>query len=418
MPSIINTEFHCNLASAFRKSIADNNVYMIIGQDTPWPNDSVPPTPKNNVEETLSVFRDALAAKRVQVTDVSLMAPRIDWVGGTVYAEYDSEDEDLFSKNFYILTDEMKVYKCIHNNNGAVSTVKPTSTITTVILTADGYRWKYLYTLQSADIAKFLTPEYMPVQVSTNELSDQFIAQQVTNAGGIVSIEVLNGGSGYTNATVTITGDGRDAIATATISAGVIQRITISDEGTAYSYANVTITGNGSGATARANVSPIGGHSSNAVNELGARYLSLAASFDGALEGIPTDVQFRKVSLVSGMRDSVGDGEFTGDITPMCYTLNHTGVTGSFVDGETVTIGASASGRVLQVGPNTILVSSIAGVIEPFGNIIGTSATSYYSSTISPMAIPYTGAVIYTENRQPIPRSLAQTEKITVLFKL
>ena len=71
---------------------------------------------------------------------------------------------------------------------------------------------------------------------------------------GISSIQVTNPGTGYTSApTVTITGDGVGATATASIVNGRIQSIDITNRGINYTRAIVTISGgNGYGATAAA----------------------------------------------------------------------------------------------------------------------------------------------------------------------
>ncbi len=63
---------------------------------------------------------------------------------------------------------------------------------------------------------------------------------------GISSIEVLNPGINYlTNPTVTITGDGTGATATATIVNGQVQSITITNRGINYSRAVATLSGGG-----------------------------------------------------------------------------------------------------------------------------------------------------------------------------
>ena len=63
---------------------------------------------------------------------------------------------------------------------------------------------------------------------------------------GISSIEVVNPGVGFTsNPTVTITGDGIGATATATIVNGAIENITVTNRGINYSRAIATITGGG-----------------------------------------------------------------------------------------------------------------------------------------------------------------------------
>lgn len=75
-------------------------------------------------------------------------------------------------------------------------------------------------------------------------------------AGSISNITVTDPGSGYTSATVAITGGGGSgATATATVEAGEITAITITDAGAGYTSApTVTITGDGNGATAVATV--------------------------------------------------------------------------------------------------------------------------------------------------------------------
>lgn len=70
------------------------------------------------------------------------------------------------------------------------------------------------------------------------------------------SIRVTNPGSGYTTATVSITGGGgSSATATATIDDGEIIEIVVDDPGSGFtSVPTVTITGDGSGATATASL--------------------------------------------------------------------------------------------------------------------------------------------------------------------
>jgi hypothetical protein len=69
---------------------------------------------------------------------------------------------------------------------------------------------------------------------------------------GVSTIEVTNGGSGYLVApTVTITGDGAGAVATATIVNGRVDSITVTNRGSGYSRALVSLSGgSGYGATA------------------------------------------------------------------------------------------------------------------------------------------------------------------------
>lgn len=73
---------------------------------------------------------------------------------------------------------------------------------------------------------------------------------------GVDGIELTNGGSGYTVVpTVTIAGDGVGATAVAKIVNGIVSSIEIVNKGSNYTTAIVSISGTGTGATARATLS-------------------------------------------------------------------------------------------------------------------------------------------------------------------
>lgn len=79
------------------------------------------------------------------------------------------------------------------------------------------------------------------------------IDPSVTKFGMIDSIQVTNGGTGYTSATVSITSTtGKGATATAVISNGTISAINVTNPGTGYQDVTVVIIGDGSDATATA----------------------------------------------------------------------------------------------------------------------------------------------------------------------
>ena len=79
------------------------------------------------------------------------------------------------------------------------------------------------------------------------------IDPSVTKFGMIDSIQVTNGGSDYTSATVSITSTtGTGATATAVVSNGTISAINVTNPGTGYKDATVVIAGDGTNATASA----------------------------------------------------------------------------------------------------------------------------------------------------------------------
>lgn len=90
------------------------------------------------------------------------------------------------------------------------------------------------------------------VRDSSNVPRNVFIEETPEAETGIYSITLLNGGSNYTSVpTVTVFGDGRGAVARATVLSGRVQSIEIENVGTDYSFGYVAITGGeGTGATA------------------------------------------------------------------------------------------------------------------------------------------------------------------------
>jgi len=102
--------------------------------------------------------------------------------------------------NFYVVTDEYNVYKCLDNNNGAYSTNKPTGTQLEPITTADGYVWKFMYNIPINLRNKFYTDEYIPV---VSALTTHFYSN-----GTIDNIFITNRGVDYSTALVSVLGDG------------------------------------------------------------------------------------------------------------------------------------------------------------------------------------------------------------------
>lgn len=102
--------------------------------------------------------------------------------------------------NFYVVTDDYNVYKCLDNNNAARSTYKPTGTQLDPIKTLDGYIWKFMYNIPINLRNKFYTDEYIPVVTA---LTNHFYSN-----GTIDNIFIANKGKNYTSAVVSVTGDG------------------------------------------------------------------------------------------------------------------------------------------------------------------------------------------------------------------
>jgi hypothetical protein len=211
--------------SKFKKSIAESiynevlsglSIYHhFLGKENTWTDflspfipsstTDVPGEPQDNFRYDLHVRRDILATQRIKASDISYIAPRYDWTSGVVFDMYDDnigpESESgttapaysgairLEDARFYVITDEQNVYKCISNNYNSISTVAPSGTSTDVIHTADGYIWKFMYTIPLSLRNKFLSAEYIPV---TTALKSQYYS-----GGQITNITIDNGGANY-----------------------------------------------------------------------------------------------------------------------------------------------------------------------------------------------------------------------------
>lgn len=189
---------------------SNSTFFIVLGKHTTFPNDTTPPTPINSTNDTtISLYDNAIAGKVVvpynsaspnsSTSDVQFMIPRVDWTSNTGYAAYrhTSENVGYVGVQGPISYD---VFKCLGNNDGLtqVRSMYPpalpaTSPSDDVYVTADGYQWKYMYSVPNATFSKFATQNYVPVFHNTD-------VRTYANPGGIEYIEVGYAGSNY-NAT-------------------------------------------------------------------------------------------------------------------------------------------------------------------------------------------------------------------------
>ena len=279
MALLLRSAGRTEIARSLYRDIYNENdfFYFFVGRTTEWDDEESPELPVDSARYANTSSRNMLFVKRIQSSDTALMVARIDWVSGTVFDQYDDKygelDADgnaytassgalsLKDAQFYVFTDDDHVYKCISNNNGAASTVKPTGTSTSAIETADGYIWKFMLKVEASDKIKFLTPEYIPVRKIAGSGDPEFDVN-----GEIDTITLTSTGSSYETApTVIINGDGVGAVATASVSGGEVTNISLIEPGSGYSFAYITFSGGG-GSGAAASVS-LGATESGTVQE-------------------------------------------------------------------------------------------------------------------------------------------------------
>lgn len=378
------------LARAFFADIrnAHSYFYFALGKTTAWADEEAPPTPIDSEIFIKDFRKNIMLTQSISSPDICHLARRIDWTSGTVYDPYDdsysptslapSGAQSLADANFYVMTDENKVYKCIDNNSNAQSITKPTSTSTNTVILADGYNWKFLFQVSSSDQTKFLDAAHIPVRkLTTTPYGDV--------NGEIDSITVTNGGSGYDPLdppTVVINGDGKVedndgnpiplARATAVVTGDAVTSITVDEAGSGYTFANISFSGEGggSGATADALLG-------DTDNNPGLQQAVENSAIGGALD---------RIVLISGGQDYV-EGDLTikivGDGTGAEATAEIAAGSGT-VTGINLTVAGSdytfANIVFVQNGIGTL--ASARAVISPIDGHGNNPVKELFSTTV------------------------------------
>ena len=162
MAAIITNKFRINNAEQFVESFSETaatTYYLFIGRAHSWATDAdvqgnsinegtdaSPPTPNDDVTSEFYNYDDMIGAKLISSSDVSHVIPRRNWTTGTTYDIYrhdygeyvtgststrntaNSGATTLHDANFYVLTTDRNVYKCIDNDGNTASTNEPSGT--------------------------------------------------------------------------------------------------------------------------------------------------------------------------------------------------------------------------------------------------------------------------------------------------
>ena len=434
---------------------SDNYYYVGISRSNIWNLTDTVPTVGNTEREKRN-FRSALQSI-IRTTDASIVSLRYNWTSGTIYSAYN--DNQTATQNssvhpYYVLTANQRVYLCIQqgksdDGTGTIlqSTIDPDTigTSTTAKATSDGYIWKYLFTLSGTDATNFLSANYIPVSkvTATSGLTviqqAQKDVQDSATAGSIIGYRVTNAGTGYSSApTLTINGDGVNARAKATLStAGGIDKVEIDDSvggipfGSGYSYASVSQTG-GTPSTA-ATIEPIisvNGIGFDPRDDLGADAAMVNAKPNGTQNGsFMVGQDFRQIGLIKNPKKN-NDSDFTGTDARAMRILTLNNITAGFdsaavedanITGDTtgaIALGDELSGTKLyyHFDDDTGFEQFTAGE-----NVFLDSGTGITATIVSDSAgeiKPFSGEVLYIENRSAVLRDVAQTEDIKIIVKL
>ena len=485
MPAIITNKFRIHNQEQFVESFSESgaNVYYLgIGRPQAFATstrpdlrtenegtDAAPLTPVDSIGDEFYHFDDMLAAKRVTSSDVSICIPRRNWTTGTVYDYYrhdygnrvtgttntqtaNSGATSLFDATFYVMSSAFNVYKCLDNDGNTASTVEPTGTSTTVQTLADGYKWKYMYTLSASQQSNFLSTDFMAVATNSTVSS-------AAVDGAVNIVKIKSAGSGGTNGThtgVAIRGDGSSGVCSVVVSGGAVTAVTVTTPGTGYTFAyirNADIVSAGatslSGAELDVIIEPKGGHGKNAIEELGGFFVMMNTNFEAGEASNSGDFttanDFRKVML---MRD-INSGGSAATATTLRNTkaVLVTSPSGNFtVDEEINQATTGAVGKVVEWdSSNNILyyiqtrfndegadsngnLTAFSGANTITGQSSSVTATPSTSSTTVDSVVftsgynageitADSGDIMYVENRSPITRAADQTENVKLIIE-
>lgn len=196
--TIKTQEYITDLLDLYRTENLESFDFWVFGSD------SISETKTELVgsqKEKQNILESTIFGRKILSSDFEYMADFNLWKLDTIYDEY-TDTEVLKGKKFFVITEpttvggDFEIFKCISNNNGGESTVKPVSNNTINNLDGiydliDGYIWKYMGSISNEKFNKFYINNKVPIVPDSGVVS-------IANSG-IYSINITNGSenSGY-----------------------------------------------------------------------------------------------------------------------------------------------------------------------------------------------------------------------------
>jgi len=481
---------------------AKSGVYRYATED-------VPPLPLDNQREKIGVYDELIAAKRITDAFARTVIRRYNWDqvanpkydmwkpdysatpggGGQIGKQTATGANSIADAKFYVMNSSYEVFKCLYNGEdpsnttGQNATEEPstagtnynTSTGIYTETTGAKYIWKYMYTIPTDDVLKFLSSDFLPIVLSTDTSRTGVVAQAVAGACDVAVVE--DAGSNLpTSQTLyaPILGDGTGGVVKFTTAGSSIDpsSVSIQARGSGYTYANVLLdNGNlhsdaglttdvttpaGFTGSIEIILPPEGGHGSDHETELNGKRVmtNIRLTYSEGSGDFPVDNDFRRIGIIADPFNWGTTTFSTADTLSGLKAVKITGATADFSVDEKITqtvTGGTAYGTVvswtLDSGSTTAGVLKYiqtndahtdSGIVRAFesngSNAIsgesstasGTVDTSYGSTTLgvtfsSGLAAPEiennSGNLIYVENRRLITRAPDQIEDIKLVIE-
>ena len=487
--------------------------------------EDAPPVPLDNQEEKQDIYDDIIAAKRVTASFVRPVIPRggADWnvitnrlfdmyrpdYAATPYASNGVTPSggigksgatgatSLSTAKHYVMNRNYEVFKCLYNGedpdnaNGQNATYEPKTTpsagegtytdgIYSEPAGTGGYRWKYLYTIPTNDVLRFLSSDFIPVCP---------YAGTAVAPGVIDTVVITDRGSGLPNGThyAPIKGDGgTEGLVEIIVTAGEITGVRVPTDlvstagGAGYTYASIPlVTGTGGtglysdtsltssvtvnpGSTGKLEViiPPAGGHGADLEAELVAKRImaNIRLTYAEGSGDFPVDNDFRRIGLIKDPQKT-GTGSIATDETLnglYAVKIANTGgvdyvpdemITQATVGGKTaigtvvswtLDSGSTTAGVLKYIqspsmhthtdgvvyafesnanNPITGGQSLVSGTVDTGNNSVDVLGVTFQNGLAYPEIANNSGDLIYIENRRLITRAADQIEDIKLVIE-
>lgn len=269
--------------------------------------------------------------------------------------------------------------------------------------------------------------------LSTGDLdTNQALVELSAADGAIHAIRIESPGSGYSNATISIVGDGNGFSGTVDVSnSGSISKVVVSNPGIGYSFANVIISGDGSGANATAIFSPQGGHGSNAIKELFANTLIFYTTINNEkVHGINIANDFRQVGILKDIKQFNSEKTFANSIGTPTFLATFNTLNNSLsrpIEKDTVLELANVSYRKFEVvdtliANSQIVLKDINNSNLGVGNVLYEPITNSNFTVVSvdqqPTINKFSGDLLFIDNATQVSFSDQQLVTIRTILKL
>lgn len=264
-----------------------------------------------------------------------------------------------------------------------------------------------------------------PIFASGDLTTIQAQSELFTIPGTISSIKIIDGGSNISSIITNLVGDGTGAEITPVVENGILREIRVTNEGSGYTFAEVEVLTNASALTpsTRVILSPVLGHGYNPVKELYSKSVALYGTFsDETNNGFPIANEFRQISIIKNPLKYGKNLLATDKNGTTCFVISTT--LGSIpLSKNDILTNNFGRYRVIDFNESEILVQALSNtVIIPGDTLTISINNNNYSiivkGTTAPSIDKNSGELLFVDNIRAFTPTSSQTISINTVINL